>query len=146
MKNEGGRRTITVRGAGAIGAMYGGLDIVEAIRTGTLDSLQDSDHTPHIQQRGIKFNLPLDVRTPTYSKGEWQDSERLNVPEMWSINFWRTTFDDMARHRFNLISCWSLQPFPQHREGAGVPPRRAGRCREHRREQERAHRREEDDH
>ena len=79
VKNEGGRRTITVRGADAVGAMYGGLDIAEAIRTGTLDSLKDSDHTPHIKQRGIKFNLPLDVRTPTYNKGEWPDSERLNV-------------------------------------------------------------------
>ena len=34
------------------------------IRTGTLDSLQDSQHRPHIAQRGIKFNIPLDLRTP----------------------------------------------------------------------------------
>ena len=112
VQNEGGRRVITVRGADAAGAMYGGLDIAEAIRTGTLDSLKDSDHTPHIKQRGIKFNIPLDVRTPTYNKGEWPDSARLNVAEMWSRDFWRETFDDMARHRYNLISWWSLNPFP----------------------------------
>ena len=47
VQNDGGRRVITVRGADAAGAMYGGLDIAEAIRTGTLDSLQDSDHAPH---------------------------------------------------------------------------------------------------
>jgi hypothetical protein len=29
--------------------MYGGLDVAEAIRTGTLDSLKDSDHTPQLQ-------------------------------------------------------------------------------------------------
>jgi hypothetical protein len=110
VQNEGGRRVITVRGADAAGAMYGGLDIAEAIRTGTLDSLKDSDHTPHIKQRGIKFNIPLDVRTPTYSA--WPDSARLNVPEMWSMDFWRELFDDMARHRYNLISFWSLNPFP----------------------------------
>ena len=104
VQNEPGQRTITVRGADASGAMYGGLDVAEAIRTGTLDTLKDSDHTPHIAKRGIKFNLPLDVRTPTYNKGEWPDSERLNVGEMWSMDFWRETFDDMARHRYNLIS------------------------------------------
>jgi hypothetical protein len=112
VQKEGGRRVITVRGADAAGAMYGGLDVAEAIRTGTLDTLKDSDHTPHIAKRGIKFNLPLDVRTPTYNKGEWPDSERLNVGEMWSMDFWRETFDDMARHRYNLISWWSLNPFP----------------------------------
>ena len=111
VRNDGGRRVITVRGADAVGAMYGGLDIAEAVRTGTLDSLKDSDHAPHIAQRGIKFNIPLDVRTPTYN-GEWPDSERLNVGEMWSRDFWREMFDDMARHRYNLISWWSLNPFP----------------------------------
>lgn len=112
VRNENGQRTLSVRGADAAGVMYGGLDLAEAIRTGTLDSLKDSDHTPHIAKRGIKFNLPLDVRTPTYNKGEWPDSERLNVGEMWSRDFWRETFDDMARHRYNLISWWSLNPFP----------------------------------
>ena len=67
VRNEGGSRIITVRGADATGAMYGGLDIAEAIRTGTLDSLKDSDHKPHIARRGIKFNIPLDLRTPSYS-------------------------------------------------------------------------------
>ena len=112
VQNEGGRSVITVRGADAVGAMYGGLDIAEAIQMGTFDALRDSDYTPYIKQRGIKFNLPLDVRTPTYNKGELPDSERLNVGEMWSREFWRETFDDMARHRYNLISWWSLNPFP----------------------------------
>ena len=112
VQNEGGRRVITVRGADASGLMYGGLDIAEAIRTGTFDALTDSDHTPQIKQRGIKFNIPLDVRTPTYTQREWPDSARLNVAEMWSKDFWREQFDDMARHRYNLISWWSMNPFP----------------------------------
>jgi hypothetical protein len=58
---------VRVVGGDAIGAMYGGLDIAEAIRTGTLDSLKDSDKQPHILRRGIKFNIPLDLRTPSYS-------------------------------------------------------------------------------
>ena len=55
-QNEQGHRTITVRGADAAGVLYGGLDVAEAIRTGTLDTLKDFDHKPHIAQRGIKFN------------------------------------------------------------------------------------------
>ena len=66
VQNNGGRRVFTVRGADAVGAMYGGLDIAEAIRMGTLDALKDADHKPHIAQRGIKFNIPLDLRTPSY--------------------------------------------------------------------------------
>jgi hypothetical protein len=107
---EGGRRVITVRGADETGAMYGGLDIAEALRTGTLDALQDSDHTPHIAQRGIKFNIPLDLRTPSYT--DPSDAAQANIPEMWSMAFWRELFDDMARHRYNVISLWSLNPFP----------------------------------
>jgi hypothetical protein len=103
---------IRVIGGDAVGAMYGGLDIAEAIRTDALDSLKNSDHTPRIEQRGLKFNIPLDVRTPTYNKGEWPDSARLNVPVMWDRDFWRETFDDMARHRYNVIYFWNLNPFP----------------------------------
>jgi hypothetical protein len=110
VQNGGNRRTITVRGADATGTMYGGLDIAEAIRTGTLDSLTDSGHTPHIAQRGIKLNIPLDLRTPTYS--DPSDAAQANIPEMWSMDFWRETFNDMARHRYNVLSLWSLHPFP----------------------------------
>lgn len=67
VRNDGGRRIVTVRGGDEVGAMYGGLDVAEAIRTGALDSLKDSDHRPHVKQRGIKFNIPLDLRTPSYS-------------------------------------------------------------------------------
>jgi hypothetical protein len=108
IRREG--NAIRVIGADAAGAMYGGLDIAEAIRLGTLDALRDSEHKPRIAQRGIKFNIPLDVRTPTYS--EPSDAAQANIPEMWSMDFWRETFDDMARHRYNVISLWSLQPFP----------------------------------
>ena len=69
------------------GAMYGGLDLAEAIRLDSLDALRDSDHTPYIAQRGIKFNIPLDVRTPSYSDSG--DAAQQNIPEMWSFDFWR---------------------------------------------------------
>jgi hypothetical protein len=110
VQNAGGRRVITVRGTDAAGAMYGGLDIAEAIRTGMLDALKDSDHTPHIAQRGIKFNLPLDLRTPSYS--DCSDAAQANIPAMWEREFWTAFLDAMARHRYNVLSLWSLHPFP----------------------------------
>jgi hypothetical protein len=52
VEHENGHRTLSVIRADTAGVLYGGLDVAEAIRTGTLDSLKDSDHTPHIAQRG----------------------------------------------------------------------------------------------
>ena len=110
VSQENGLRTIAVRGADASGVMYGGLDVAEAIRTGTLDALRDSEHAPHIAQRGIKMNVPLDLRTPSYT--DPSDAAQANIPEVWSMDFWRETFDDMARQRYNVLSLWSLHPFP----------------------------------
>jgi hypothetical protein len=107
---RGDALTIAVLGADSAGAMYGGLDVAEAIRFGTLGEMGDSAHSPHIAQRGIKFNIPLDLRTPSYSDNSHQAQN--NIPEMWSFDFWREFLDDMARHRFNVLSLWSLHPFP----------------------------------
>jgi hypothetical protein len=101
---------VRVIGGDATGAMYGGLDIAEAIRTGTLDSLKDSDHKPHIAQRGIKFNIPLDLRTPSYT--DCSDAAQANIPEVWERDFWIDYLNAMARHRYNVLSLWSLHPFP----------------------------------
>jgi hypothetical protein len=110
VQNQGGRRIVTVRGADATGAMYGGLAIAEAIRMGTWEGLADADRNPHIKQRGIKFNLPLDLRTPSYTDSS--DAAQANIPEMWEREFWTAFLDSMARHRFNVLSLWSLHPFP----------------------------------
>ena len=108
IKREG--QNITVIGADPAGAMYGGLDIAEAIRMGTLDTLKDSEHTPHIAKRGIKFNIPLDLRTPSYSDNS--SSAQANIPEMWNLEFWHEFIDRMARDRYNLLTLWNLHPFP----------------------------------
>ncbi|MHB8898566.1 MAG: beta-N-acetylhexosaminidase family protein [Thermoguttaceae bacterium] len=110
VRREGGRLRIEVTGPDAAGVMYGGLDVAEAIHTGTLDSLGDSDHAPHIAQRGIKINIPLDLRTPTYT--DPSDAAQANIPEMWSMEYWRELLDDMARHRYNVLTLWTLHPFP----------------------------------
>ena len=101
---------ITVIGADPAGAMYGGLDLAEAIRHGTLDAVTDSEHKPHIEKRGIKFNIPLDLRTPSYTDSS--DAAQANIPEVWERDFWISYLDAMARHRYNVLSLWSLHPFP----------------------------------
>ncbi len=103
---------VVVTGGDASGAMYGGLDIAEGVRLGSLKELVSDPrlHTPHILDRGIKFNVPLDWRTPTYS--DRNTSSQDNVPEMWSIDFWHEFIDEMARDRYNLLSLWSEHPFP----------------------------------
>lgn len=58
---------LTVVAGDAKGAMYGGLDIAEALRLGeeAWAALDDKRlRKPHIGKRGIKFNAPLDLRNP----------------------------------------------------------------------------------
>ena len=98
-------------GADAPGAMYGGLELAEAVRvSGDLTGVQDRQVHPYITRRGIKFNIPLDARTPSYSDDS--SSAQANIAEMWSMDFWSVFLDGMARHRYNVLSLWSLSPFP----------------------------------
>jgi len=107
---DGARTTYLILAADPVGAMYGALDLAEAIRLGTLAELKDGDHAPFIVRRGIKFNIPLDARTPSYSDAG--DAAQQNIPEMWSMDFWQEFLDEMARQRFNVLSLWNLHPFP----------------------------------
>ena len=109
---RGADGAIKVTAGDNVGAMYGGLDVAEAQRLGTLDSLASDArlHSPHILNRGIKFNIPLDFRTPTYS--DRATASQSNIPEMWSMDFWHAFLDEMARDRYDLLSLWSLHPFP----------------------------------
>lgn len=93
------------------GAMYGALELAEDVRVnGGLARTVDRQVNPTITNRGIKFNIPLDARTPSYSDDS--TSAQANIADMWSMDFWSSMLDDMARHRYNLLSLWSLSPFP----------------------------------
>jgi hypothetical protein len=107
---NGGKTILWVIGYDAAGAMYGGLELAEVIRTGGPISVEDLDQNPYMGMRGTKFNCPLDVRTPSYS--DPSDSAQQNIAEMWSFDFRKEDIDNLARHRFNCISLWSLHPFP----------------------------------
>lgn len=103
-------RTFWVVGADAAGVMYGGLELAEVIRVAGLNAVTDMDHNPYMSMRGTKFNIPLDVRSPSYT--DVCDAAQQNIGEMWSLDFWKAYIDTLARYRFNYISCWNLHPFP----------------------------------
>ncbi len=102
--------TFTVVGKDAAGAMYGGLDLAETIRSEGIAAVKRKRQDPYMQMRGTKFNIPLDVRTPSYT--DVCDAAQKNIPEMWNMDFWKTYIDTLAKYRYNYISLWSMHPFP----------------------------------
>ena len=105
-----GRSVHWVIAADAAGLMYGGLELAEVIRTSGLDGVRDDDQKPLMQMRGVKFNIPLDVRTPSYT--DMSDSAQQNIATVWDFDFWKEMIDRLARARYNFVSLWSLHPFP----------------------------------
>ncbi len=107
---RGNKTTIYVIGGGHAGTMYGGLELAELITIKGIDNVKDVEQTPYMAMRGTKFNIPLDVRSPSYT--DVCDAAQNNIGEMWSFAFWKAYIDSLARYRFNYISCWNLHPFP----------------------------------
>ena len=101
---------IGVIGYDPAGIMYGGLELAEQISISGLEDLRPIDQNPYMEMRGTKHNIPLDVRTPSYT--DPCDAAQKNIPEMWSFDFWKAYVDKLATYRYNYISLWSLHPFP----------------------------------
>jgi len=110
VKKSGKQKIIYVLAGDKTGAMYGGLDIALAIRINNMNALSDSDNKPYLGRRGIKFNIPLDLRTPSYT--DPSDAAQQNIPNVWEKSFWETYLDEMVTNRYNVLSLWSLHPFP----------------------------------
>ncbi len=93
------------------GAMYGALQVAENIQfKGMTDAISEDD-APHLKNRGIKFNVPLDKEAPTYFYDNRGTANRLAIRHVWDMTFWKTWFDEMARHRYNVLSLWNPHPF-----------------------------------
>lgn len=107
---ERAERTLWVIGADVAGELYGGLELAEQIRAFGVEGVTPLRRSPHLALRGTKFNLPLDARTPSYS--DMSDSAQAAIPTVWDFEFWREYFDQLARHRYNLVSLWNEHPFP----------------------------------
>ena len=103
------RDSVFIRAGDAHGAMYGILELEERIMLrqplGDLSIAQD----PFIGKRGLKFNIPLDARNPSYD--DTGDAAQENIATMWDIDFWTQYLDQMALHRYNQLTLWNPQPF-----------------------------------
>ena len=103
-------KSILIEGADPAGAMYGGLELAEQIKISGLNGVSETTQNPYMEMRGTKFNIPLDVRTPSYT--DPCDAAQKNIAEMWNFDFWKEYIDNLARYRYNYISLWNLHPFP----------------------------------
>ena len=101
---------LALHAADAAGLQYGLLELAEQLRLYGPDGIQATEQAPAILTRGIKFNLPLDVRTPTYT--ESGDAAQIALEEVWNFAFWTELIDRLAAQRYNLVSLWNLHPFP----------------------------------
>jgi len=110
---------IQVIGTDAAGAMYGGLELAEQIKISGMDGVKETIQNPYMELRGTKFNIPLDVRTPSYT--DVSDVAQKNIAEMWNFDFWKEYIDNLARYRYNYISLWNLHPFPSMVKVPGYP-------------------------
>jgi len=66
--------------------------------------IKSSNHSPDVEKRGLKFNIPLDARTPSYA--DFGDAAQKNIATMWEMDYWKQFIDELARYRYNTISLW----------------------------------------
>jgi len=94
------------------GAMYGGLQVAENISFNGLAGTYNEQVSPDFLQRGVKLNLALDRRIPTYSGYMQNTSTQHAITHVWDMKFWEAWFDQQARNRYNVLSVWVHHPFP----------------------------------
>lgn len=103
---------LLIKGGDETGLMYGSLELAELINIDQkIPSLEKAlTGKPYIKQRGLKFNVPLDIRTPSYQDAG--DAAQNNILEMWNFEFWKAYLDMMAKNRYNVLTLWNPHPFP----------------------------------
>ena len=98
-----------VIGADNNGAMYGGLQLAEYIKLYGVEKSHNETKNPYIKRRGIKINIPLDKRAPSYD--DEGDAARSNIKHMWDFDFWTEYIDALTRNNYNVLSLWNCHPF-----------------------------------
>lgn len=100
---------IKIIGTDANGAMYGGIEVAEYLKLGL--PISNVTRKPFLEKRGIKFNIPLDARSPSYDDSG--DAAQKNIANMWDFEgFWKPYLDGLARYRYNTLSLWTSHPYP----------------------------------
>ncbi len=106
-----GDNVIRIVGGDSLGAMYGGLELAEMVTLGgDLLGVQEKARKPYIFRRGLKFNIPLDARSPSYD--DTGTAAQKNIPVMWDFDFWQEFLDTLARNRYNVLTLWTKHPYP----------------------------------
>ena len=106
-----GNRTIRITCGDSLGAMYGGLELAEMITLGGgIHAVQEKARKPYLLRRGIKFNIPLDARAPSYD--DTGSSAEENIVHMWDWAFWEEYINTLARNRYNVLTLWTTHPYP----------------------------------
>ena len=117
-----------VIGHDAPGAMYGGLELAEAVKLADgLAGVTNRQTNPYLANRGIKFNIPLDARTPTLfgeNSSRRMTAQQSNVAEMWSMDFWTGISMRWPGIATTCSRLWSLKPVSVAGPGARVSQRR----------------------
>jgi hypothetical protein len=104
-------KVFTLSGGDATGVMYGLIELSEQVGLGKpLHQIAPFSGKPYIEKRGLKFNIPLDARTPSYADSGF--AAQHNIATMWDFAFWKNFLDNMARYRYNVLSLWNLHQFP----------------------------------
>ncbi|MCH8118313.1 MAG: hypothetical protein IIC00_01135 [Planctomycetes bacterium] len=106
-----GDNVIRIVGGDSLGAMYGGLELAEMVTLGgDLLGVPEKARKPYIFRRGLKFNIPLDARSPSYD--DTGTAAQKNIPVMWDFDFWQEFLDTLARNRYNVLTLWTKHPYP----------------------------------
>ena len=103
-----GSTRVEVVGTDGTGAMYGGLEVADLLRLGL--PIENQNQKPFVGKRGVKINIPLDIRTPSFDDSG--EAAQKNIKTMWDFEFWKEYLDDLARYRYNVVSLWAAHPFP----------------------------------
>ncbi len=102
--------TYWVLGGDDNGAMNGGIDLANHMQSKGMSEPFQADQVPYIAKRGVKYNVTLDGRTPSY--GSWGDASANAVAHNWDMSFWTEYIDKLALYKYNVLSLWNLNPFP----------------------------------
>ena len=98
-------KVITVLGGDWRGVIYGALALAEGVRHGTpLGDIVAREERPHLEFRGIKYNLPWDTYRPSSALDQHRETAR-------DLGYWAAFLDMMVENRFNVVSLWNLHPF-----------------------------------
>ncbi len=87
------------------GAMYGLMDLAEQFQLHGFNGVEERVVNPRFRFRAIKYNLPW---------VSYRENESLQANDELSkdLNMWRAFLDMMADNRLNVLTLWSLHPFP----------------------------------